>query len=320
MDKGNMTWDKEEFFEKFHLFLDNIIRYFPDFWNYSLFVVDKEAVTVGNVVTGIVWLACIYLGVRFVASQIDKRLISRLDIDTTHRYTIKVLLSYISFFIFLLVAFYFIKVPLGVVAVIGTAIGAGIGLGGQNIMNSLLSGIVIVTEHPIREGDIIEIYDPGGKENLLGQVENIGFRATTIRSYDNTNILVPNNVILEKNVLNWTLSDKVIRSRVNVAVRYGSPIEKVRDILLKVAYEHEKVLTYDKTQLPLVLFQNFGDNGLLFELHFWIVMDYPFARLKVASEIRFKINEMFKEEGIVVPFPQRDLHFRNPIEISRKDP
>ena len=314
-----MSWNKEEFFEGFRNFLDNIINYFPDFWNYALFKVDKDPVTVGNVVTGIIFLTCIYLGVRFIASQIDKRVISRMDIDTPHRYTIKVILSYISFFIFLLVAFYFIKIPLGVVALIGTAVGAGIGLGAQNIMNSLLSGIVIVTEHPIREGDIIEIYDPGGKENLIGQVENIGFRATTIRSYDNTNILVPNNSILEKNILNWTLSDKVIRSLVKVSVRYGSPIEKVKDILLKIAYEHEKVLTYDKRQLPLVLFQDFGDNGLHFELHFWIVMDYPFARLKVASEIRFKINEVFKEEGIVVPFPQRDIHFRNPMELTKKD-
>ena len=209
---GNMSWNKEKFFQSARVFFDFLLNQFPTFWNYVLFHVDKNAITVGNIIFGIVFVFGGYAFIRIFVSQFDKRILSRFDIDIPHRYTIKLFLSYFLIFILFLLTLYFIQVPLTVFTVVGGALALGIGFGAKNIMNNLICGIVIVTEHPIRVGDLIEV------NNLIGMVENIGFRATTIRSLDNTHILVPNSIILEHSILNWTLSDKVIRSEIKLAV------------------------------------------------------------------------------------------------------
>ena len=307
---GNMSWNKEEFFEKARVFFDFILYQFPTFWNYALFNIDKTPITVGNLIFAVVFIILGYLGIRFFVYQVDKRILSRFEIDIAHRYTIKLFLSYFLFSILFLMTLYFIKVPLTVFTFLGGALALGVGFGAKNIMNNLLCGVVIVSEHPIRVGDLIEV------DTLLGVVESIGFRATTIRSLDNTHILVPNSIILEHNILNWTLSDKVVRSTVKVSVAYGSPVEKVRELLLKAAQDHESVLTYNKDQSPIVFFSDFGNSGLLFELCYWVAMANPLDLRKVASEIRFEINRLFKEERIHIPFPQRDIHIKEPVKVE----
>ena len=307
---GNMSWDKEEFFEKARAFFEFLLIQFPTFWNYAIFNIDKTPITVGNLIFAVVFIIVGYLAIRFFVYQVDKRILTHFDIDISHRYTIKLFLSYFLFSVLFLMTLYFIKVPLTVFTFVGGALALGVGFGLKNIMNNLLCGVVIVTEHPIRVGDLIEV------DNLLGIVENIGFRATTIKSLKNTHILVPNSIILEHNILNWTLSDKVIRSTLNLSVSYGSPVEKVRDILLKAANDHKSILTYNKDQSPIVLFSDFGNSGLHFELYYWIAINHPLDLKKVGSELRFEINKLFKEEGIKIPFPQRDIHVKEPIKVD----
>ncbi|MCY4321365.1 MAG: mechanosensitive ion channel [Bdellovibrionaceae bacterium] len=307
---GNVSLDKEEFFEKARSVFDFIIMQFPTFWNYTIFSIDKVPITIGNLIFGFVFVIVGYLGIRVFVYQVDKRILSHFDIDIPHRYTIRLFLSYFLFSILFLLTLYFIKVPLTVFTFIGGALALGIGFGAKNIMNNLLCGVVIVTEHPIRVGDLIEV------DNLLGVVENIGFRATVVKSLENTHILIPNSIILESNVLNWTLSDKVIRSTVKLSVSYGSPIEKVKKILLKVAHDHKSVLTYNKHQSPIVFFENFGDSGLEFELYYWVAMTRPLDLKQVSSELRFEINRLFTENGIKIPFPQTDIHVKEPVQVD----
>ena len=148
------------------------------------FHIDKNPITVGNLLLSIIFIISGYISVRIFIAQIDKRILSRFDIDTPHRYTIKVFLFYFLLFLLFLFTLHFIQVPLTVFTFFGGALALGIGIGIKNIMNNLICGMVIVTEHPIRVGDLIEV------NNLIGIVENIGFRATSIRSLDNTHILV----------------------------------------------------------------------------------------------------------------------------------
>ena len=307
---GNMSWNKEEFFEKARIFFDYLLSQFPTFWNYVLFHVDKNPITVGNIIFGLTFVIGGYISIRVFVHQFDKRILSRFDIDIPHRSTIKVFLSYFLIFILLLFTLYFIQVPLTVFTVLGGALALGIGFGAKNIMNNLICGIVIVAEHPIRVGDLIEVND------LVGIVEDIGFRATVIRSLDNTHILVPNSTILEHSVLNWTLSDKVIRSKIRLSVSYVSPVEKVRDLLLKAAHEHKSVLTYNKNQSPIVFFDDFGDSGLIFELNYWIAVERPIDIKRVSSDLRFEIKKLFEKEGIVIPFSQRDIHIKEPVKVE----
>lgn len=308
---GNLSWDKEKFFERSREFFDFLLIQFPTFWNYTLFTIDKNTITAGDLIFGLLFLVLGYIGMRFFIYEVDKRILSRLNIDIPHRSTIKMFLFYILLSVLFLLTLYFIKVPLTVFTFIGGALALGIGFGAKNIMNNLLCGVVIVSEHPIRVGDLIEV------NNLLGIVENIGFRATSIRSLDNTHILIPNSTILEHSILNWTLSDKVIRSTLKVAVDYSSDVEKVKEILLKVANDHEKVLTYNKNQIPVVFFIDFGDNGLLFELSYWIVVYRPLEIKQVSSELRFEIKKLFREAGVSIPFNQTDIHVKEPIRIEK---
>ena len=310
--KGNMSWDKEEFFRQVRILFDSLLEILPTFWNYALFTVDKNHITVGNLLLGIVFVVCGYIFIRLFVSQFDKRVLNRFDIDIPHRYTIKIFLFYFLISILLLFVLYFIEIPLTVFTVLGGALALGIGFGARNIMNNLICGIVIVTEHPIRVGDLIEV------NKLIGTVENIGFRATSLRSLDNTHILVPNSIILEHSILNWTLSDKVIRSKIKVSVSYSSSVEQVRDILLKSAHSHEKILTYDKNQSPVVFFKDFGDSGLIFELNYWMAVNHPLEMQKMASSLRFEIRKRFQEEGVQIPFPQRDIHIKEPVSVSVK--
>ena len=310
---GNLSWDKERFFEKSREFFDAFLLQFPTFWNYALLTIDDNTITAGDLIFGFGFLIVGYISLRYFIYQVDKRILSRLNIDIPHRSTIKMVLFYILIALLLLMTLYFIKVPLTVFTFIGGALALGIGFGAKNIMNNLLCGVVIVSEHPIRVGDLIEV------NQLLGIVENIGFRATSIRSLDNTHILVPNSTILEHSILNWTLSDKVIRSTLKVAVDYSSDVEKVREVLLKVAHDHEKVLTYNKNQMPVVFFSDFGDSGLLFDLSYWIVVYRPLEMKRVASELRFEVRKLFKEEGITIPFQQTDIHVKEPLWIGKLD-
>ena len=163
-------------------------------------------------------------------------------------------------------------------------------------------------EHPIRVGDLIEI------DNLVGTVEHIGFRSIHIKSLDNTNFIVPNSRILEENVLNWTLSDRVVRCEVKVGVAYGSPAKKVQELLLQVAEEHKKV--HRGQQKPLAFFQDFGASALEFTLTFWITVDRPLDIKRTSSEIRFRINELFQQEQITIAFPQRDIHIKEPLLVK----
>ena len=309
---GNVSWNKEKFFERARELFDFLLLQFPTFWNYVIFTIDgKNDITVGNLVFGLFFIVFGYVGIRFFIYQFDKRILSRFDIDLPHRSTIRLFMFYFLFSLLILLTLYFIKIPLTVFTFIGGALALGIGFGAKNIMNNLLCGAVIVSEHPIRVGDLIEV------DKLLGIVENIGFRATSIRSLDNTHILVPNSFILEHSILNWTLSDKVIRSTVKVGVAYGSDVKKVKEILLKAAHDHKSVLTYNKNQKPVVFFNDFDNSSLNFELIYWIAMQKPIDLKKVASDLRFEINKTFKEEGITIPFNQIDLHVKEPVEIKK---
>ncbi len=306
---GNMSWDKEEFFELLRAFIESFVEIFPTFWNFALFTVDKNPITVGKLVIGISFIVAGYISIRLIVSYFERRILSRLDIEVPKRYTIKIFLFYFLISLLFLFTLYLIEVPLTVFTVIGGALALGIGFGARNIMNNFISGMVIVVEHPIRPGDLIEI------DQLAGVVEHIGFRASSIRSLNNTHYLVPNSAILEKNVLNWTLSNKLIRSEVVVGVIYGSPTAKVRELLLKAAEEHKEVLSY-KNQKPLVFFSDFGDNALTFRLSFWMAVNTPLDLKRVASDLRFHIDHLFREAGIVIAFPQRDLHVKGPVNVQ----
>lgn len=190
------------------------------------------------------------------------------------------------------------------IAIVAGALSVGIGFGLQNIVNNFISGIILLFERPIRTGDWIVV------GNTEGYVRKISIRSTQIETFDRADVIVPNSELISNQVTNWMLHDPWGRVIVPVGVAYGSDVEKIRDILLKIANEHELVLKDGiNVSPPVVLFRQFGNSSLDFELRCFIRnVD---RRLKTLSEINFAIEKAFRENNVEIPFPQRDLHLRS---------
>ena len=176
----------------------------------------------------------------------------------------------------------------------------GISFGLQELVANFISGILLVFEQSLRPGDVIRV------SGFSGTVAKLRLRSTVLRTLDNVEIFVPNKTLLTSTVETFTHTNRMVRQTVGVGVSYDSKPEDVRDILLDVAARHGLVL---KDPPPSVLFQNFGDSSLDFALLFWIA-DPPRA-MQIGSDLRFMIFRDFERRGIVIPFPQRDLHVRS---------
>jgi len=188
-------------------------------------------------------------------------------------------------------------------AIIVGALSVGIGFGLQNIVNNFLSGLILLVERPVKTGDWIVV---GGTE---GYVKRIRIRSTQIQTFDHADVIVPNSELISAQVTNWMLRDTTGRARVPIGVAYGSDTQKVKEILTKIAQDHPEVITGRPSMEPFVLFLGFGDSSLNFELRAFIRnIDH---RLRVISDLNFAIDAAFREAGIEIPFPQRDIHIRS---------
>ena len=279
----------------------------PGIWNWVIFKIDKNTITLGQLIVGFTLLIVGYFVLRQLTRHLEKLILRRLDVSESIGHAISTFILYFSTVILCLFTLRLLNIPITIFTVIGGALAVGIGFGSQNIMNNFISGLILILEQPIRAGDILEI------EGLTGEVERIGARATTIKSIDNTQIVVPNSSFLEKNILNWTLSDSVVRRRVNVGVIYGSPTRKVEALLLQAVKEHKMVL---KSPDPIVFFKEFGNHSLNFSVSFWVKVHDIMELKKIPSDIRFRVDELFRENNIIIAFPQQDMHFRTPLQVE----
>lgn len=179
------------------------------------------------------------------------------------------------------------------------ALSIGLGFGLQNIFSNFISGIILLFERPIQVGDDIEV------NGLWANVRKTNVRSTVVQTYDNATIIIPNSELISNRVTNWSFKDKRLRRKIKIGVEYGSDIELVRTTLLEIASKTQKVLKYPE---PDVLFEDFGDSALIFTLRFWTFIDYF---LTVETDIRFKINKLFMERGLVIAFPQQDINIKS---------
>jgi len=190
----------------------------------------------------------------------------------------------------------------------GGAVAIGAGFGMQNLLKNLMSGIMLLFERPFRPGDVVEV---GG---IRGRVTDIGVRSSHIIDGNGIETVIPNSTFIEQNVTNWTLTSKSVRIVVNIGIAYGSPVKEVRRLLLEVADQHGMVLD---EPAPMVLLEDFGSDALLFGLYIWIEINPDVSWKTIASDLRYMINKSLDEHGIVISFPQRDIHLdtSQPLEI-----
>jgi small-conductance mechanosensitive channel len=225
--------------------------------------------------------------------------LTRRRVETGVRVSIAKLAHYVLVFVGFVLALLALGFDFTKLTIILSALGVGIGFGLQAVVNNFVSGLILLFERPVRVGDYIEI---GGN---WAEIQKIGLRATTVQTFDQADVIIPNADLITNQVTNWTLSNRRVRLIVPVGVAYGSDVALVMETLMACGGANSNVA---KTPAPQVLFLRFGESSLDFELRVW-VLDAE-ERIKVQSELHQAIDRSFREAKIEIAFPQRDLHLR----------
>jgi small-conductance mechanosensitive channel len=279
--------------------------------NYTLFTIGNLLVTPLFLVKVIVFVSLLSLGAHLVRKVLRERILARTSLDEGLKYALSVAVGYLIFFAGATIGLQSMGLDLSSITFLGGAVGLGIGVGLQSIVNNFVSGLILLAERPIKVGDRVEI------ENLTGDVIQIAARSTWVRTNDNVVIIVPNSEFTSKRVTNWTANDRCVRITLQVGTSYSSDPEQVRRLLLQVAKEHPDVLV---DPAPDVIFADFGDSSLDFELRVWTMNQVRTPQI-LKSDLYFSIFKILQREGIEIPFPQRDLHLRSisvPIPLLRE--
>ncbi len=254
-------------------------------------------------ISRILWGAIIFLLARLFIWMITNLFLysyyKREKVNIGAQFAINQLLRYVIYAIAALFILQSIGLNLTVILGGAAALLIGVGIGLQQTFNDFFSGILLLFERSVEVGDVVEV------DGLVGTVRRIGLRTSEVNTRRNITVIVPNSRLVTNSVTNWSYNDRKARFNVEVSVAYGSDTALVKKLLLQVARSHEKVLRFPT---PFVRFTNFGDSGLYFELHFF---SREFMTIEdVTSDLRFEIDQAFRDNGVTIPFPQRDLHFK----------
>lgn len=254
-------------------------------------------ITVRNLLVFLVISTVTLISARNLPSALEMLLLDHLPFDRSFRYAIKALISYGIVLVGLIFAFRALSIGWNNVQWLATALTFGLAFGLQEIFANFVAGIILMFERPIRIGDWVTVDD------FTGAVTKIRTRATTIVNWDRKEYVIPNKDFITGRLINWTLSDAINRVVINVGVAYGSDVEKAKSILLDVCNQHPRTVD---DPAPSVVFEAFGDSSL--NLVCRAFLDEIECRPKVIDELHTQINTAFNEAGVVIAFPQRDLH------------
>jgi small-conductance mechanosensitive channel len=282
--------------------LQTIKQFCVKVWNTELI----GSVTIGSVFLLLILFASVIIVERIVQKQLIRRFLSRTKLQSSLQFGLSRIIGYTLIAVGFYVAFQLVGVDLSSLAIIAASLGVGVGFGLQNIINNFVSGIIILAERPISIGDRIEV------AGVAGRVTKIQLRSTTVVTNDNITMIVPNADFISNTVTNWSHGDPKVRIRVPVGVAYGSDLKLLQQLLLEAAGEHPKAL---RDPSPVVLFTEFGDSSLNFELGVW-TQEMTATPVHFTSEMNFIIEQKLRENDIEIPFPQRDLHVRSGLPAA----
>jgi potassium efflux system protein len=276
---------------------NNINYYFKDF---VLFKIQDVGITISHLFVAVVAILLSLLASRLIRLALRKQVLDKMHIDKGLEYALLRFIHYIILIIGVYIGLKTINIPLGAIVGLFAVIGVGIGFGLQNLASNFISGVILLLERPVKVGDRLEVND------VWGDVKRINLRTTLIETPDKIAIIVPNSKLLENEVTNYSYGDPKIRLRIPVGIAYGSDCEKASEIMIQAATENSRVL---KNPAAKTWFREFGDSSLNFMLLCWI--PNAVEKFDVISELNHAIDKGFRENGIEIPFPQRDLHLRS---------
>ncbi|CAM1347726.1 mechanosensitive ion channel family protein [Tenacibaculum insulae] len=275
--------------------MKEIFKQFNEFLHYRIPIGGKD---IDITVKTILLLMIVFFIVKYALRYFKKFVKSRLEEQDKNKFnTIFSFASWLLYLIVFSISLSSTGVDLSAILVASSALLIGVGLALQAFFQDIISGAFIILDKSVHVGDIIEL------DGKVGRVEEIKLRTTRAVTIDNKVLVIPNHKYLTNSLYNWTQNGITTRESVKVGVAYGSDTQLVKKLLLKAAIEHPKVYQHPA---PLVIFENFGDSALEFKLVF--TLNDSFQAQIPQSEIRFKIDALFREHHISIPFPQRDIH------------
>ncbi|HNQ36667.1 MAG TPA: mechanosensitive ion channel [Prolixibacteraceae bacterium] len=280
--------------------LNPFLEWISEVWNAQLFKVGENPFTTRGLIILLVSLVLLVAISSRISRFLSRRVFPRYGLEPGVSQSMATIIRYVLIIIGLVIIIQTSGINLSALGILMGALGVGIGFGLQNITSNFISGIIILFERPIKVGDRVEIDD------LKGNVVEISARATTINTNDNITVIVPNSDFINSRVINWSHNEKRIRLSFPVGVSYNENPEVIRELLTQIALSNPGVL---KTPPPYVLFDELGDSSLNFKLLVWTT-DYINKPMILKSELYYEIFRRFREKGIEIPYPQRDLHLR----------
>jgi len=307
-----------------HLFSD-AERFFMRVWTFELFTAEdtirvegqtisgQRSVTVGKILMAIIILAGGVWITGLISRVMQPIIARRFNIETNQANLIQRWVRAAMIICLVLFSMASVKIPLTVFAFAGGALAIGLGFGMQTLLKNFVSGLILLFERPFRVGDVIDV------DGQRGTVTAIGLRASVLELTDGKETMIPNSFLLESNVTNWAYSNRKVRFTVTVGVAYDADLRLVMHSLDNVAERHGLVLKEPK---PHVLLTGFGDNALTFELRFWVTDVTQEIVAQISSDLRLMIAAAFAEHGLVIAFPQRDIHIdaKRPLPVAVMPP
>lgn len=276
---------------------------FGEFLDTELIKSKKFTLTFSHILSIILIFIIAKVVLRSLQLIVGTRLRSRKDYDPGTEYVYMQIGKYVIYIIavFLSLRVLFDDVSALLTGSIGIFLGIGLGL--QDVFKDFFAGIVLLLEGNLKVGDIIEIHDIAGKDDMVAKIIKITVRTTQIETREGNVHIIPNTQLTQKSVENWSHGSELTRFLITVNVGYGSNIEEVSRLLKQAALSHPKV---NKTTGIIVRLGDFGDSGLKMELYFWADQSWDINNTK--SEIRIEIDRLFREYNVKIPFPQLDVH------------
>jgi small-conductance mechanosensitive channel len=281
-------------------------------WDYEVFSVKDQPVRVRTILAVMLLIVLGHWASRRSSRLVGRVVFRRWGMGHGRRAAWETLLYYGLFLVVLLTAFNLFHVSLTQFSVVSGALAVGIGFGSQNLIGNFISGVILLVERPINEGDLIEI------DGQQMKVQSLGPRSTIVRTFDNTHVIVPNSRLLEQPVTNWTLSDEVVRRKIRLGVTHAAATREVDRVLMATMAGMETVL---KNPAPSVVFADFGENALIFEAMFWVSLE---ERTDVVTELRHRFAEALAKAGVALAVPRRDVRLERAeagqSEVARTAP
>jgi small-conductance mechanosensitive channel len=262
---------------------------------YKLFEVDGYTLDVFKIVGFLLFLVAV-----FILIAILKRIIYRSkSLDTAKKFSINKLIRYVIVVLALIIGLRILGFKISVLLAGSAALMVGLGFGLQNLFNDFISGIILLLDGTLKVDDVIEV------NSIIYKVQEINFRTTTVIGRDENYVILPNSTLTGNRIINWTHGKISSRFSISIGVDYSTDVILLMQLLKEIASRHEKVF---KEPEPFVRFEDYGESSLLFSVYFYTEELFRVENIK--SDIRVEIFHVLKEQGINIPFPQRDVHIK----------